>query len=340
MTPRPIVIITTQYDSHTDAMIRLLGEMGQEPIRLNTDDIPQRSDVTLTLNGAGWKGHIRLPSTGRRIDITDIRSIWWRRPEPFKLPKGMSEQEKSFARFELGHLFAGLWPLLQCYWISVPSNIRQAGWKPEQLARAQRMGFETPKTLVSNEPATVRGFYETCRSQGRDIVFKLMGDPSLGALNASGELTMTTAKPKVTQTTLITEKELALLDSVRLIPGFFQEYIPKRVELRVTIIGDEVFAAEILSQEHEATRVDWRSMAVIPTYRKAELPTDVAERCLAYVKSYGLNYSAMDLIHTPDDRYVFLENNPNGQFLFVQERAPDIRLLEAMAACLIRGANA
>ena len=60
---------------------------------------------------------------------------------------------------------------------------------------------------------------------------------------------------------------------------------------------------------------------------------------MALVRSYGLNFGAVDLILTPDDRYVFLEINPNGQFLFVQERVPELRMGEAMAACLIRGRN-
>ena len=57
------------------------------------------------------------------------------------------------------------------------------------------------------------------------------------------------------------------------------------------------------------------------------------------VSGYGLNFSAMDLIVTPDDRYVFLENNPNGQFIFVEEMVPELAMTDALAACLIRGAG-
>jgi hypothetical protein len=48
-------------------------------------------------------------------------------------------------------------------------------------------------------------------------------------------------------TTPICEQDLALLDTVRLAPGLFQEYIPKRVELRVTVIGEDIFTAELHS---------------------------------------------------------------------------------------------
>jgi hypothetical protein len=42
---------------------------------------------------------------------------------------------------------------------------------------------------------------------------------------------------------------------------------------------------------------------------------------------------------TPDGRYVFLESNPNGQFMWIEHRVPELRMTEALASCLIRGAN-
>ena len=122
-------------------------------------------------------------------------------------------------------------------------------------------------------------------------------------------------------------------------PCLFQEYVPKKLELRVTVIGDEIFAAEIHSQEHAETSVDWRNFDVDIPFRAVSLPPLVTERVLDFVKSYGLNFSAIDMIVTPDDRYVFIENNPNGQFIFVEDRVPELGMTDALAACLIRGAG-
>jgi D-alanine-D-alanine ligase-like ATP-grasp enzyme len=107
----------------------------------------------------------------------------------------------------------------------------------------------------------------------------------------------------------------------------------------VTIIGDDIFAAELHSQVHEETQYDWRHYEVeVPTYEH-QLPVEIAEQCLALTKAYGLHFSTSDLIVTPEGRYVFLEMNPNGQFLWVQERVPTLKMREAMAACLMRGSN-
>ena len=88
---------------------------------------------------------------------------------------------------------------------------------------------------------------------------------------------------------------------------------------------------------HGCSRSNTKS--AIP-YRAVSLPPLVTERILAFVRSYGLNFSAIDLIVTPDDRYVFVENNPNGQFIFIEDKVPELGLTDALAACLIRGASA
>jgi glutathione synthase/RimK-type ligase-like ATP-grasp enzyme len=63
----------------------------------------------------------------------------------------------------------------------------------------------------------------------------------------------------------------------------------------------------------------------------------LAERCLRYVKSYGLNLSAIDIIYTPSGEYVFLETNPNGLWGFVQAFVPEFKMNEALIECLLRG---
>ena len=336
MNNKQIVIVTNENDPHSDDMIRKLREMGHEPTRLNTDDIPSNTIMSFSLGSSAWKGSIKIQTNGRVVNIDDARSVWWRRPGNFPLPSDLSEQEREFAKGEIEQTFDGLWSSTDCYWVSFPPNIRQAGYKMAQLKRAAQLGFEVPRTLITTNPEEVRFFYESCKGQ---VIYKVMTDPFLAMGKVTADTNSPEFVPRSTFATLITDAELAMADSVKLVPCLFQEYIPKQIELRVTVIGDEVFAAEIHSQAHEKTSVDWRHYEVEIPYRKANLPVDIAERCLALVRSYNLNFSAMDLILTPDGRYVFLENNPNGQFMFIEQKVPELKMTEALAACLIRGAN-
>lgn len=329
--------MTNQDDIHADTVIRTLWGMGGEPVRLNTDEIPQHTMLSLEVADR-VEGSIELSFNGLVIDPERIRSVWWRRPEPFRLPDGLSEWEEEFAQRELEQAYRGLWSALDCYWMSHPDAIDRAQWKLGQLRCAADLGFEIPRTLVTSDPQRALDFHAEC---GGALVFKVMTGPFMAAERLI-QRHPDAAQPEAVQTltTLVGDAELAQIDSIRTVPALFQEHVAKRMELRVTVIGDDLFVAEIDSQADERTRLDFRADYGAIAMRPGTLPDDVAARCLALVRGYGLNYSAIDLILTPDGRYVFLESNPNGQFAFVEELVPELPLAEAVAACLYRGDDA
>lgn len=348
---RTILIVTQEYDPHADCMVQVLQDMGHIPLRLHTADIPQQIMISFhfregTLGGA-------FSTNGRQLRLEEIDAVWWRRPARYKLPDTLSEDEKIFARLELQYSLHGIWDAMDCYWMSRPHNIRLASYKPGQLRRAATLGFSVPRTLITTDPEQVRAFYEACNHQ---IIYKVLSDPMLGFAGRADEIAArcrveggpgqapyidwSRIQARTAYTTLVGREQLAMLDTVRFAPCQFQEYVAKQLELRVMLIGDELFVAEIHSQVHETTRHDWRHYEVEIPYKKGTLPADMAQSCYDLVKSYGLNYGAIDLILTPDGRYVFLEINPNGQWLWVQHLVPELKMKEALAARLIKGNDA
>lgn len=326
MKKQKIVIVTEKLDPHADSLILLLREMGHDPIRFHKADIPLQSSMQIEYNGTQWDTSVITKK--RTIHFDEIGSIWWRRNSPHELPPALTHDERQFALSELHHAVTGMWEALEqrCYWVSFPHNIRKASYKLNQLQMATRLGLQVPRTLVSSDPEHIRQFFEECQ---REIIYKALGDP-MPIKNES----------RAIYSTPLHEDHFALLNrTVQTAPNLFQEYIHKALELRVTVIGDEIFTAELHSQDYEETRYDWRHYDVdVPMY-KHTLPVEIEEQCFALTKAYGLNFSASDFILTPDGRYVFLEMNPNGQWLFVQHRVPELHMREALAACLIRGAN-
>ncbi|HWN70612.1 MAG TPA: hypothetical protein VNM90_23390, partial [Haliangium sp.] len=102
-------------------------------------------------------------------------------------------------------------------------------------------------------------------------------------------------------------------------PVLFQARVPKQVELRITVAGESVLAAEIHSQSTKRTQIDWRHYDQGHTpYRAHALPDEIRRACLALVARLGLRFGAIDMIVTPDDRYVFLEINPSGQWMWIE----------------------
>lgn len=113
----------------------------------------------------------------------------------------------------------------------------------------------------------------------------------------------------------------------------------------MTIAGgggcSRVFATRIDSQELAPDKggIDWRQGyghgMELSTF---ELPADIASKCTALVEALGLDFGCIDLVVRPDGEYVFLECNPNGQWLWV-EIATGQKISEAIADFLIERQN-
>ena len=112
-------------------------------------------------------------------------------------------------------------------------------------------------------------------------------------------------------------------------PAIYQRLIRKSYELRVTIIGESIFTARVDSQR-DGEVVDWRyefPMGQEPLLA-AVLPEEVSARCLKLCHELSLKFAAIDLIVDECGDHVFLEVNCAGQFLFVENRVPELQLLD------------
>jgi glutathione synthase/RimK-type ligase-like ATP-grasp enzyme len=54
--------------------------------------------------------------------------------------------------------------------------------------------------------------------------------------------------------------------------------------------------------------------------RPIELPDEVESKVHELMNTFGLIYGALDFIVTPEGRFVFLEINPAGQYMWVESR--------------------
>src|SRR5207249_2741324 len=102
-----------------------------------------------------------------------------------------------------------------------------------------------PETVITNDPDVAGKFYD---DHDGDIVAK-----TIRANQSRSE-----DKGWIIYTNRVLDEHLQLLDTVKLSPVIFQERLRKKSDIRVNVIGDQVFATEILSQEKESTQTDWR----------------------------------------------------------------------------------
>ncbi|MGH3833734.1 MAG: hypothetical protein ACRDRS_25405 [Pseudonocardiaceae bacterium] len=102
----------------------------------------------------------------------------------------------------------------------------------------------------------------------------------------------------------------------------------KIADLRVTVIGESVFATRI----DNPGELDWRRSHDNITYRPCELPDTVLAGVHRLMRSFGLVFDALDFVLT-DQGHQFIEINPNGQWGWI-ERQTGQPLSRALAATL------
>jgi glutathione synthase/RimK-type ligase-like ATP-grasp enzyme len=191
--------------------------------------------------------------------------------------------------------------------MSRPEAVWKAELKPFQLEIAAAHGLTVPNTLISNVPSSIRAFFHSCHGQ-------LIAKPV-----RSGHIVQNGLDHAV-YTTKICLGDLEDLEDATLSPTIYQELIPKDFDIRVTVVGRRIFAAAIDSQTDPDASVDWRrtSNPKLP-HHAVDLPADLRKNIFALMDALSLEYGALDFVLTPDGRYIFLEINPNGQWLWLDD---------------------
>jgi glutathione synthase/RimK-type ligase-like ATP-grasp enzyme len=292
-----ILIVTNRGDHTADWLVLELERRGASFFRFNTEDYP--GDMVLL-----WTPESSTQLGDRRLD--EVKSVWYRRPVAADPAIWPDRDRASWALAEAREALLGVWRTTEAFWVNHPDNNRAASSKLEQIKRATALGFEVPRTLVTNDQESALDFLG---SVGDSAICKPMKD---GRLEFSG-------REGIFFTSVVDASALEKPESIGPEPYLFQELIKKRFDIRATVIGGEVFSVRIESQETEIGKVDWRRAGIDAGHAIEELPEDVAERCVQLTREYGLRFSAIDLVLQQDGRIVFLELNPNGQWAWVEQ---------------------
>lgn len=300
---KEILVITSSTDATATYLCDKLVQNGIPFARFDTEEFPSR----LTLHWEIYPNSFAtLSGDSRVIEIGRIGSVWYRRPSPPAISQEITEPAaREFARRECEDALAALWQELKALWVNHPASIRFATRKPHQLRTACELGFNVPHTILSANQSQVRSFWEMHNGA---VVFKSLHQD---AIEVAGRNFFAYASR-------LTAEHLAELERLMLAPVLFQNYIKPKLEIRVTVIGKQVFAASIDTLK-SADEPDWRR--ITPDKQNWEphvLPTSIEELCRQLVQRYDLHFGAIDLILTPQGEYYFLELNANGQWVWIE----------------------
>jgi len=308
-----ILILTNKDDESVGSVVECFKNLKTRFYRFNTEIFPLGVAVNLQIENGILVGYLSDRNNTVRVGLDEIRSVWYRRPVSFWTddPK-FSEGCAKFIKDEASAALWSLYTNLNVFWMNHPlvSQRLLEHNKLYQLKDAWVIGLKIPDTIITNNPDELLRF---CRKCGGVIAVKLLK----GGWFVKEESNV----PLFIFTQMVSEVEIVeRFNEIRLAPIFAQSYIEKKLELRVTVVGQKIFSCAIYSQNSEQTKVDWRHYDFENVkHAPYQLPREIELKILELMERWGLNYGAIDMILTPDDEYVFLEINPNGQWLWIEQ---------------------
>ncbi len=280
-----VLIITSSIDETVDYIIEKYKNVSF--FRLNVDFIGK---YRFKINEYGWQ----ITEDNRTITNKSVYSIYYRKP---LLPKiNEYSQEYAFvAQKDIVAFINGLADSFGGRVLSRPYLLRKAENKVFQLIVAQEFNFKLPGSIITNNISDLENFFNA-----KSIIKPI----SIGKVTFANKCNL--------HTTAILKK----YDSdICVTPVYVQKYINKKYEVRITIIDNSCFAVAIKS----VNKVDWRISVLENEYWQIECPESIELQCHNILKKNNLIFGAFDFIVDPDDNWLFLEFNPNGQWLWLEK---------------------
>jgi len=301
-----VLILSDQFDAHADYVIHKLRENNVPYFRFDLN-VEALKGSKVTFKCGEW-----VISQGLTISTKDISCVWCRRPF---VELTLEEQQITGVDFKIwknewNKTLLGLYNSLKNRpWLNPLRRAYKGENKYYQLDIAAEVGFELPAMIVSNDKKELISFAH----QYNGAILKLMSQE----IYTYGD-----DKFLGFYTNRITSDDLQDFAEDAENPVVLQQYVEKQYEIRYTVVGENHYVCRIDSQQSEQAKDDWRRYDIPNTPHIAvEAPPEIKSSVCGLMEKLGLEYGALDFIVTPDDRWVFLEINCMGQWLWIEQLA-------------------
>lgn len=314
-----ILIISSSRDFATDYVIAKLLERGEPYVRIDLDLL---ADEQVCLDPVSPRLTLTRDAKTLVLEQESIRSIYYRAPTHLRESSGgRYEPTELLARHQWAAFARSLMVFDTPLWVNHPWQTYRAESKPFQLRNAALAGFLIPETRICNAVPSVD-----------DLVWKGSQRAVVKALD-SFLVRVSEEEDAFFYTRSIMAEELDAY-SLAEMPVILQERIEPKTDLRVTVVGDQVFPVAVLLSG-QGVEGDWRLKKNSVEYRPYELPSAVREACVTMMRNLGLIFGAIDFA-VRDGAHYFLEINPTGEWAWLVDQL-DLPIGEVIADALCAG---
>lgn len=286
MEKKKILIITSSIDETASYVIDKHSNLAM----FFRVDVDKFDEYLFVIENDGWC----IKSKVFNITSDEIYSIYYRKP---MLPN-LDEYEPQYHVMIQRDIIAvvnGIADSFHKKVLTKPSILMQTENKVYQLMYAGSNGWIIPKSYIGNDGRTCKEYENTV-----SIIKPLTTGKIYGSKGC-----------ELYQTNIFE----GIREGICLTPIYLQEYIHKAYEVRVTIVENNVYAVRIDTEN----KIDWRVDYSNHKYTKIICPNEVLEKCYKLMEDFSLNFGAFDFVVTSKEEWVFLEINPNGQWLWLEQ---------------------
>lgn len=284
---KKIFIITSSIDYTIDYIIEKYSE-DVNIYRLNVDLLGNyKINISDTFN-------VIIECEAWKLNFDDIYAIYYRKPMLPDLKDYYAEYRQMISK-DIITLINGLVDSFDKNVLSKPSILRKSENKIFQLIKAKEVGFKIPRSLISNDTKMAINFL-----RNKEIIKPL----TTGKIMKDGQV-------EIFQTNVIS----AIEDEISITPIYLQQYEDKLFEVRATIVDKKVYAVKI----EPFNKVDWRKDEEKNKYSIIKLPNEIENKCILLMDILDIKFGAFDFIVNKKEEFIFLEVNPNGQWLWLEE---------------------
>lgn len=299
-----VLLISNKEDITTDFVVRKLIQLDIKFYRFNTEDLASSVDLIIDFEKEIYS--LYDSNLDIKIDLSQIESVYYRRPEISTINADLKEDETTFVFNEMAYTLEGIYKLLRnAFWVSSLYSIREAENKIYQMSLAKEIGFVLPNSIITNQPTNAQSFFER---NNNDCIIKPIKSGLVGEVDGL-KVIFTNKLPKNTD-----------FSSIVSCPTYIQSNIHKKADIRVTVVGNDYFAARIHSQKSLDSKIDWRKSETILEYSRMELPLEIKNKSIMLMNQLHLEFGAIDFIEDENGDYTFLEINPNGQWAWIEKQ--------------------
>lgn len=306
-----ILIISSEDDRTTLNVQKWLAHFNEEYLVIN-----ESAKIVLNkyiLSNALEEVELLINSYGivdKIINLSDVGAVWYRRGT-FKLNFQKYIDNNDGLDLELD-LNKYLYKEIEIINSSIRRIFSEIGSinseidvkinKITALSVAKANGLDVPETFISSSVKNIHSYFK----YRKNVITKPINNGFI--LTNNCEISGGTVK--------VVNTNLPNFENEYIFPSLFQENLEKEYELRIFFVFNEYYSSAIFSQSSKKTKVDFRNYdsknqnRVVPY----NLPKDIEFKLIKTMQDMNLNSGSIDMVVTKDNRFVFLEVNPIGQF--------------------------